>query len=204
MKTRKPKQERGKETRSRFIEAGIRLFSHKGYYYTNAKEIAREANAAVGSFYAYFRDKMDLFLAIMDYHNNAILTAINQEREKLESLKIHDPRTYISHIVKSAIMAHDILPGFHLEVENLETKEKNVRERRNQTIEKSLELIRQIFGKFKDHMNKKDQVLSARIVFHLVDMGGHLHIDGNEDIPSDILVSEMTDIIYKYLFCSDA
>ncbi len=172
-KTRKPKQDRSIETRNRFIEAGIRLFAEKGYYYTNAKEIAREADAAVGSFYAYFEDKMDLFLAIIDYHNNIILSVINEEFRNLEALKIDDPRTYIEYIVKAAIKAHEILPRIHLEIENLETKEERIRDRKKQTMDKSLELIEQIFRKFEKKMKKTDMKNSARLVYHLVDKGGH-------------------------------
>ena len=54
---RTPQQKRSEETRKRIIAAAERLFSEKGYYNTNSKEIAKAANVSIGSFYSYFKDK---------------------------------------------------------------------------------------------------------------------------------------------------
>jgi AcrR family transcriptional regulator len=38
------------------------LFSQKGYHHTNSKEITAAAGVATGSFYAYFKDKREIFI----------------------------------------------------------------------------------------------------------------------------------------------
>ncbi len=47
----------------------MRIFSQKGFYATSSNEIAAEAEVAVGTFYAYFKDKKHLFHQVMDYYN---------------------------------------------------------------------------------------------------------------------------------------
>ncbi len=63
---RNPVQERGIRTKKRIIDAGAALFSERGYHGVTADEIARTAGYSVGTFYAYFADKHDLFLAVFD------------------------------------------------------------------------------------------------------------------------------------------
>ena len=57
---REPRQKRSQETRAKLLDAAYRLICSQGFQKTTAHQIAREAGAAVGSFYAYFRDKTDL------------------------------------------------------------------------------------------------------------------------------------------------
>ena len=58
--TRIPRQERSIGKKLQITEAGLKLFSEKGYHNTNTKEIAAEAGVSVGTFYAYFEDKNQL------------------------------------------------------------------------------------------------------------------------------------------------
>ena len=49
-KFRLPQQQRSVETKQKLMEAGLQLFREKGYFQTNAKEIAKTAGVATGSF----------------------------------------------------------------------------------------------------------------------------------------------------------
>lgn len=50
-------------TRSRILEAGIKLFSRYGYMKTSLEDIAREAGIAKATIYYYFPSKEETFLA---------------------------------------------------------------------------------------------------------------------------------------------
>jgi AcrR family transcriptional regulator len=65
-KVREPKQDRSIKTKNKLLEAGKRVFSQRNYHDVHAGDIARDAGVAVGSFYAYFHDKRDLFIALLD------------------------------------------------------------------------------------------------------------------------------------------
>jgi AcrR family transcriptional regulator len=61
-----PLQKRSLAKRARLKEAGLLLFSEKGYENTSIDEIAQRAKLAVGSFYQRFRSKRQLLLVLMD------------------------------------------------------------------------------------------------------------------------------------------
>lgn len=54
---------RGKKTRERLLEAGMKLFAHYGFDGTTVGDLEKEAGlrAGTGSFYRHFRNKRDLF-----------------------------------------------------------------------------------------------------------------------------------------------
>jgi AcrR family transcriptional regulator len=60
---------RGEATRARLIETAYALFCRKGFHGTSLRDIADEAGVAVGGIYNHFRDKEDIFAAVLDaYH----------------------------------------------------------------------------------------------------------------------------------------
>lgn len=52
--------------RDELLQAGMMLFSAKGYHDTKVSDIVREAGVAQGTFYIYFDSKADLFEALLD------------------------------------------------------------------------------------------------------------------------------------------
>ena len=50
------------EKKQRIIDAGLKLFSEKGYYNTNTAEIAKAAKVSTGIVYQYFNDKKDILI----------------------------------------------------------------------------------------------------------------------------------------------
>jgi AcrR family transcriptional regulator len=53
-------------TRSQLMEAASKVFSRKGMQSASIDEVAQEAGYTKGAFYANFRSKEDLFLAMLD------------------------------------------------------------------------------------------------------------------------------------------
>jgi AcrR family transcriptional regulator len=65
MKT-KTRKEQQAETRSRLMKSAARLFCRRGLEQASVDEVARDAGYTKGAFYANFRSKEELFLAMMD------------------------------------------------------------------------------------------------------------------------------------------
>ncbi|SHI36253.1 transcriptional regulator, TetR family [Clostridium cavendishii DSM 21758] len=61
---RKPKQKRALEKIDRILDAAYKLFNEQGYFNTTTADIAKEANVATGSLYAYFIDKRDIYIKL--------------------------------------------------------------------------------------------------------------------------------------------
>lgn len=69
MKSPSPKprrQERAEATRSRLIHAAEKIFARDGFEAAKLEEIAAEAGYTRGAFYANFKSKEDLFLALLE------------------------------------------------------------------------------------------------------------------------------------------
>lgn len=60
-----PKTARGQKTRAALLRAAEKVFGEKGYHVASISEITQEAQVAMGTFYLYFKDKEDIFRALM-------------------------------------------------------------------------------------------------------------------------------------------
>lgn len=56
---------RGKRTMSKLLDAGIQVFSKKGYHAARVDDIVKVAKTSHGTFYLYFANKEDLFQALV-------------------------------------------------------------------------------------------------------------------------------------------
>lgn len=54
------------ETRTRILEAAVRVFAEKGYHETRVDDIVAESQTSKGSVYFYFPSKQEIFLALVD------------------------------------------------------------------------------------------------------------------------------------------
>ena len=60
-------QEKVQKKKEEIIEATLKLYSDRGYYLTNIREIAREVGISSPTFYHYFQDKRELFVEAIEY-----------------------------------------------------------------------------------------------------------------------------------------
>lgn len=57
---------RGEQTRQQIIQAAARLFVGQGYHGTSMRQIAEEAEVALGGIYNHFPSKQEIFVAILN------------------------------------------------------------------------------------------------------------------------------------------
>ncbi len=113
-KKRPSRREREKaRQRQDMLEAALSLFSEKGYHNVTMHEIASKAEFAIGTLYKFFRNKEDLYKALIlektDAFHAAIVAAIGEHdcevdclrnyiRVKGEIFRVHVPviRLYFS------------------------------------------------------------------------------------------------------------
>jgi AcrR family transcriptional regulator len=60
------REERKAQNRAKLLEAARKVFAEKGYGEATARDIVRETDLATGTFYNYFDDKQDAFMALLD------------------------------------------------------------------------------------------------------------------------------------------
>lgn len=64
--------------RTAMMQAAVRVFAEKGYHAATVRDIVREANVAIGTFYFYFPDKETLFVHLFEETAAFLLQAIEQ------------------------------------------------------------------------------------------------------------------------------
>lgn len=75
-------QQRSEETRTKIMEAAIKLFSNRGYNAASVDDICAEAGISKGAFYHHFKSKQELFLALLESWLQTIDHAIEAAKDK--------------------------------------------------------------------------------------------------------------------------
>lgn len=73
VKRRRSNRERAEDTRGRLLAAARRLFAERGYAAVGVDEAARAAGCTKGALYHHFRDKRELFRAVVEDLEGGIL-----------------------------------------------------------------------------------------------------------------------------------
>jgi AcrR family transcriptional regulator len=70
--------ERKVARRKKLLREAVRIFGRRGYHATTVPMIVRAANSSIGSFYFYFRNKEDVFAAVLETIGEKISSALNE------------------------------------------------------------------------------------------------------------------------------
>jgi AcrR family transcriptional regulator len=62
---RVPVQERSRQKMEEVLDAAYALFLERGFEAVGLRDIAKEAGVSIGTVYAYFNDKQDLFIQVI-------------------------------------------------------------------------------------------------------------------------------------------
>lgn len=92
---------KGERTRNRIVQAGRTVFGRNGYHNTRMSDIARLANLSQGALYRYFRNKDDVFRAVLRELEEDVFSAARARiafhedpREALYSSNYHYLESY--------------------------------------------------------------------------------------------------------------
>jgi AcrR family transcriptional regulator len=78
------REERKAENRAKLLAAARKVFAEKGLGAATARDIVRETDLATGTFYNYFRDKEEVFQALLAESAERARAAVRVERLKLD------------------------------------------------------------------------------------------------------------------------
>lgn len=69
----------------RIIQAAIRVFSQKGFFYAKVTDVAKAADVADGTIYLYFKNKDDLLISIFEHSMDFFVEQARTEIAIIES-----------------------------------------------------------------------------------------------------------------------
>jgi len=99
-------QARNEARRKTILDAATRLFGSLGYHSTTVPMIVNESNSSVGSFYIHFRNKEDVFAAVLEVLGQKVYEVIHKVK-----LLQPDPVKSISCAVESLFLFLAENPG---------------------------------------------------------------------------------------------
>ena len=87
-----PRRERERLTqRKEMLLAALGLFSEKGFHNVSMREIAKKAEFAIGTLYKFFKNKEDLYKALMleqaDRFESVLTKALKEPDDEIEKLR---------------------------------------------------------------------------------------------------------------------
>lgn len=140
-------------TRAKLVAAAAKEFNQHGYYGTDSNKIARRAGFAPQTFYRWFRDKTEIFIA-------AYRLWEEQEREMLA--KLIAARASGGDLVDAAVAHHRTYRIFRRSLRTLSYDEPDVRAARAQSRLRQIESIKA--------WNKPTRATTAEIATILLQM----------------------------------
>lgn len=191
-----PKQKRSIEKKNKIVDAAYRIFNDKGYHNTTTAEIAKEAGIATGSFYAYFKDKKDIFTeALLKYNKTFQDTIIKQLNEIPDE---EDLSNTLKIIINILIDCHNFSRNFHDEIMSLSFLDQDV----NRMLKAQNQ---EIMTKILEHLEKcnipiKNSKEKIFLVLNIVDSLCHeLGYPSNLDLNKEIAITECAYMIKSLL-----
>lgn len=194
-----PKQERSRETKLSIINAGLKLFSEKGFYKTNSKEIAREAGVSIGSFYIYFSDKKALFREVLvEYHRKT--KNVVETIEIQEFAQTGNAQAFLKYLINKLIEAHNIYPQFHQEVQVMAQSDPDIAKIIEHTKRESIEITKAMLFAWKDTLRIKDIDAAAIVVQTSTEELVHTLMFSKGKVSGERIINELTEMLFRYLF----
>lgn len=197
MNTRTPRQERGQETRKRIMEAGLRLFSQKGYYHINSKDIAREASVSIGSFYAYFKDKKVLFKELLKEFFTAKFQEVYYEGCEEEPCDQEGFKESIRKFTENILAAGDRYPvAFHMEILHLSLREEDISYEYENYCEEEVSYLINVFTSFPAEMSQETLRTISGIIVRLMEAYLLVILKEEEPLLKEALKKSFSQAVY--------
>lgn len=196
---RVPQQARSIEKRNRLVEAAMILFGEKGFYGTNAKEIARAAGVSVGTFYAYFADKKELLLEILSRHMAEVDESVFPELKAM----IRDGATGREvgrRIIRLGHQSHHHAPGLLRVMLGMRYADEDFNRLALAQGREMTDRFARLLGVMRGHLRVTDLEAAARVVANAFEETMHSVAVFGTDIDRERLYAALEDMVAAYLF----
>lgn len=192
-------QARSRATVDALIEATARILVREGFEKASTNRIAEIAGVSVGSLYQYFPSKEALVAAVIDRHNDEIMTIVRAAFVEVADMPIE---TAVRKLVTVAIEAHHINPKLHRVLAEQIPRSGRLAEVEAFNHEVHA-LVRAYLESRRKEMRKIDPALAAFICVSTIEAVAHNAVLNQAEMLSEktvrTLVDETTRMVVGYL-----
>ena len=201
LRIKKPVQERSKQTRRRILDASKDLFAEIGFDSANTNLIAARAGVSIGSVYAHFKDKWEIFLTILDEFSEDMFVFIKSGVDRILASEM-DPEEVIDWLIPGLYRAHRLNGNLNLEMDKFALKDERAGNLRAQWETRMNEEILRLLRAFQDKITVED-LEAAVIVVHRSAHEVFQYLHRNRDaVDEQSILSEFATMLKRYAVAS--
>jgi AcrR family transcriptional regulator len=197
-KTRAPQQKRSIDKKGKILDAAYTLFCERGYYKTTTPEVAKRAAVSVGCLYSYFKDKNDLFTAVLDTYDSRF-----DEMRAQALIAFGQPnasyREALRNLLEKLIAIHRESRALNIEIGILSYSDPAVQERKEEQERKVLAAVRDALSADSSKLKVSDIDAAAVVVDALVDGIVERIAFGDSSLGDERLLEATLDALCAYL-----
>ncbi len=200
---RTPQQSRSIATKEQLFQAALELFSEDGYHRSTSKKIAARAGFAVGSFYAYYRNKKEVFLEVIQHYYGRILNEVFSEFHSLpdnRSTAWQNGPALVDRIIRRLFEAHNISPQLHREITGMRYTDPQIDRLISEEEQKTVALIHSLLGSLQPLPEVEDLEAAAHIIHRASEEVIHSIKIFGSPIEAERLLKELNAMLSGYLF----
>ncbi|MFH1090360.1 MAG: TetR/AcrR family transcriptional regulator [Pseudomonadota bacterium] len=161
---KEPTQKRARRTRNKIVEAARDLFAQRGFEETTTTLIAERAGVSIGSIYAHFNDKWDIFLVILEAFQREVYSFLELGLDKIMKEKM-DLGQALEWLVRGLFKAHDLNGKLNLESTKFALMDERARAIRSEWEGKEDQKVLELLEFYADR-TKVDNTAAAAILLH--------------------------------------
>lgn len=193
-----PKQKRADEKKRLILDAALELMGERGYHGTNAKEIARRAGVATGSFYRYFRDKKAVLKAVCARLEERMTRDVLGLGERLRAQGA-DERRVLEAVAAFAVESHRTHRRFHREVVALEYTDPDITEVGRRREAEVTAQMAAFLEPMRASMRVDDFDAAVALAYHTLEAVAHQAVILESPLGEERLVAACVDMLCRYL-----
>ncbi len=195
---REPIQQRSKETRARIIEAARDMFAEHGFDSVTTTMIAQKANISIGSVYAHFTDKIEIFHEILAHHSEAVYRYAEQQVMGLIETN-GPPNEALDRLVPDLYRAHKLAGKLNYEMNRFVIMNEEAFRIRNRWEDKEDEIILRFLEHFRDWFVIDDPA-SAAVIIHRSFHEVFMYLFRNQGrVDEDRILAQLVRMLKRYI-----
>jgi AcrR family transcriptional regulator len=193
---RTPKQSRSQKTKETITKTALDLFCRQGFHETTTNQIAEVAGVAIGSVYAYFRDREAILYEILERHHQQFQSLHEQV---IGTFNTDDIKRSLHDLIDRLIRIHQRTKKFNRELNSLYFTDSRVAEIRDTQDDETKRLIAKWIRQWDERGKVKDPEATAAVAFILVSGVVDQIVFGKKIIQATSLIRVAVEVLQKYL-----
>ncbi len=194
----KPVQKRSIETRNRIINAAKNLFAEKGFENTNTNLIAGQSGLSIGSVYAHFTNKWEIFHTILEKFSLEVFEYLKESINNITKDR-NTLNEAIELLINGLYKAHMLNGQLNTEIAKFVLKDPKAGEIRSAWEQKMNQEIISLIAHFGNHVKIKNIEIAVTVIHRSAHEVFQYLYKNREHVDENAVLKEFVTMIQKYV-----